>query len=55
MGGFYQENPVSDDALAQWRLDRRGPAAFFSQDGKEHGAPWAGTQLSAGTRVKALP
>jgi choline dehydrogenase len=33
VGGSYQEDPVSDEALAQWRFDRSGPAAFFSQNG----------------------
>jgi choline dehydrogenase-like flavoprotein len=33
VGGSYQGNPLSDEALAQWRLDRSGPAAFFSQNG----------------------
>lgn len=33
VGGSYQENPVSEEALAQWRRDGSGPAAFFSQNG----------------------
>lgn len=33
VGGSYRENPHSDEAFAQWRLDRSGPAAFFSQNG----------------------
>ncbi|MDV7214363.1 GMC family oxidoreductase [Streptomyces prunicolor] len=33
VGGSYQGNPLSDESLAQWRLDRTGPTAFFSQNG----------------------
>ena len=33
VGGSNRDNPLSDKALAQWRLDRSGPAAFFSQNG----------------------
>jgi choline dehydrogenase len=33
VGGSYQGNPLSEESLAQWRLDRSGPAAFFSQNG----------------------
>jgi choline dehydrogenase-like flavoprotein len=33
VGGSYRDNPLSDNALAQWRRDRSGPAAFFSQNG----------------------
>jgi choline dehydrogenase len=33
VGGSYQDSPLSDEAIAQWRLDRSGPAAFFSQNG----------------------
>lgn len=33
IGGSYQGDPTSDEAFAQWRLDRSGPAAFFSQNG----------------------
>ena len=33
VGGSYQENPLSKEAFAQWRLDRSGPTAFFSQNG----------------------
>jgi choline dehydrogenase len=33
VGGSYQGDPTSDEAFAQWRLDRSGPAAFFSQNG----------------------
>lgn len=33
VGGSYLGDPTSDEALAQWRLDHSGPAAFFSQNG----------------------
>jgi choline dehydrogenase len=33
LGGSYQGDPLSDESLAQWRLDRSGPTAFFSQNG----------------------
>jgi choline dehydrogenase-like flavoprotein len=33
IGGSYLGDPTSDESLAQWRLDRSGPAAFFSQNG----------------------
>jgi choline dehydrogenase len=33
VGGSYQGDPLSDESLAQWRLDRSGPTAFFSQNG----------------------
>lgn len=33
VGGSYFADPTSEEALAQWRLDRSGPAAFFSQNG----------------------
>ncbi|MGW3650271.1 GMC family oxidoreductase [Streptomyces sp. NPDC000878] len=33
VGGSYQGNPLSEESFAQWRLDRSGPAAFFSQNG----------------------
>ncbi|CAG9933319.1 GMC family oxidoreductase [Candidatus Nitrotoga arctica] len=33
VGGSYLADPTSDEALAQWRSDRSGPAAFFSQNG----------------------
>jgi choline dehydrogenase len=33
VGGSYLGDPTSEESLAQWRLDRSGPAAFFSQNG----------------------
>ncbi|HEY9275460.1 GMC family oxidoreductase [Achromobacter sp.] len=33
VGGSYLADPTSEEAFAQWRSDRSGPAAFFSQNG----------------------
>ncbi|MDO9489680.1 MAG: GMC family oxidoreductase N-terminal domain-containing protein [Sphingomonadaceae bacterium] len=33
VGGSYLADSTSDEAMAQWRSDRSGPAAFFSQNG----------------------
>jgi choline dehydrogenase len=33
VGGSYRDNPLSEESLTQWRRDRSGPAAFFSQNG----------------------
>jgi choline dehydrogenase-like flavoprotein len=45
VGGSYLGDPTSDEALAQWRLDRSGPAAFFSQNGVGFVARTAGTAV----------
>jgi choline dehydrogenase len=45
VGGSYLEDPTSDDAMAQWRRDRSGPAIFFSQNGVGFVAGTAGAEV----------
>jgi choline dehydrogenase-like flavoprotein len=45
VGGSYQGDPTSEEAFAQWRLDRSGPAAFFSQNGVGFVAKTAGAAV----------